>query len=103
MAVNTTQDKAPTIKERDNELTDNLRDTDWQVARDIVSTVNDYSRTDIESVLIRRYGEILKIRIIGEVILSYNDVCDIINNNIYTTKDIITFTSGNVDIKLSTR
>ena len=103
MAVNTTRDKAPTIKEKDNELTDNLRDTDRQVAHDIVSTVNDYSRTDIELVVIRRYGEILKIRIVGDVILSYSGVCDIIDNNIYTTKDIVTYSSGNVDVKLSTR
>ena len=104
MAETTTRrSDAPTIKTGNTDHTDNLYGTDRRAAQNVALAANDHERTDIKVIRVNRYGEVLKIKVKGTVALSYSSIHDNINTDVYTIKDIMVYSTGNVTVKLSTR
>ena len=91
------------ITAKDSKYTDSLLGTDRRAVRRIVSKIEEYSGTSVDSVEVARYGELLSIEIRGEIALSYKGVESSVNTDVYSVDNIMTYSNGNMCVDLTTR
>jgi len=81
---------------------DPLYGTDRAMARRLIKKAEHHRYTDINKVIVERYGETLNVRLDGVVCLSYSDVERAIDGT-YEPSDLLSHSSGSVTVSLSTR